>query len=147
MTYPILRPEMLLPRGAPIPTASAKQLFKKWMLQIGYLDKQEVGDHVLYLADAIKDHEQFLKDELADVRSNISEEMRSLKSDRRDLEKSLVSCKDQTQKLSIDSEIAELDTSIAQLQTEIDDAVAVGIKFKTDKREFLVDYINQQVNR
>jgi len=49
MSYPILTKGMFTASDAKISFAEAKRLFQKYMLQIGYLDKQEVGDHVGYL--------------------------------------------------------------------------------------------------
>jgi phenylalanyl-tRNA synthetase alpha subunit len=146
MAYPILRPSTLQPADAPIPTAAAKQIFKQYMLQIGYLDRQEVGEHVRYLADELKEHEQVLKDELANIRSNVSDELTELRPHLRQMKKEWAACKEPTEKQSLEDEIEETERQINRSHRELDEAMQKLGVFKVDKREFLVDYINSQVH-
>lgn len=143
---PILRAGMLEPVDALISTAEAKRIFKEWMLKIGHLDRQEVGDHVGYFADAIKDHEEYLKmesDHEKDItKEEIPEEKEYLKEAKRDLSK----CKDDSQRAELQSDVSACEETIERHTAQLADHGKPLNDFKKDKREFLVSYINDQVH-
>ena len=143
---PILRAGMLEPVDAAISTTQAKRIFREWMLKIGHLDKQEVGDHVGYFADAMKDHEECLKmesdHEKEMTKEEISEEKEYLKDAKRDLAK----CKNESQKAELQSDIDASEQEIARLTKCLADHNKPLDILKKDKRDFLVNYINDQVH-
>ena len=148
MSYPVLTAEMFNPSDAKISFADAKKLFRKYMLQIGYLDKQEVGDHVAGFADEVRQHEQYLKDELAGMQSDpdlnydVAEHKRVLKALRRDIEK----CVDAQEKASLESQLAHWEAELHDIVHDREQAVAALRSFQDDKRAFMIDYINEQVH-
>ncbi len=148
-SYPVLKPEMLHPVDNKITTQEAKRLFREWMLRIGYLDKQEVGDHVGYLADEIRDHEQGLKDDLKEAKERLTEDTKQAKEDCKRIEKELKTCKDAVKKAELEEELKEaqedMELDANGARQDIAEAEASLAAFKEDKREFLVRYINQQV--
>ena len=149
---PILRAEMLQPVDAPISAAQAKTLFKDWMVRIGHLsdkdklDKAELNDHVVYLTDEIRDREVQLKGDADSAKAELAEEVKDLKDDLKELRSDIAKEKDQSEKVRLQGEVKEIEAAIADLnQKEIPEVLALE-KFRTDKREFLVNYINTQVH-
>lgn len=147
MSYPILTAAMFTPSDAKISFAEAKKLFRKYMLQIGYLDKQEVGDHVGYFADEMRQNEQYLKDELASKKaddftnSEVAEYRRVIKALRRDIEK----CTDAVEKASLESQVAKSEAELRDMVRYVVQAEADLRAFQEDKRAFLIEYINRQI--
>ncbi len=147
---PILKPENLQPVDAPISTTEAKKIFREWMLKIGYLDKEEVADHVKYFADEMKEQDEnfkiYIDEEKEDIEGSINDEKEEIMS----LKEELKSCKDPQEKEEILDAIKDCETNIADYKADLADRIAAlkgkQTAFKTDKREFLIDYINTQVH-
>lgn len=142
----ILRPEMLQPVDNKISTTEAKRIFKEWMLKIGHFDKQEVGDHVGYLAEAIKDHEECLKMEADHEKDQTKELIAEEEEYLKDAKHELAKCKDETQKAELQSDVDVSEQEIARLTKCLANHNKVLDDFKKDKRDFLVSYINDQVH-
>ena len=149
---PILKPEMLEPINAPISTAEAKKVYKDWMLKIGYLDRQEVGDHVRYFADDMKGREEDLKEELNRAKEDAAFEVNELKEYLAKSKKDIAESADPAEKKKIKKDIESMkeEIKIASQACVIEQACVREIEaiqnFKADKREFLVNYINDQVH-
>lgn len=147
--FPVLRGDMLQPVNNPITTVEAKRIFKEWMLKIGYLDKQEVGDHVGYFADEMRNHEQNLKEELAQAKDECAQELRGTKDEIKELKAELKICKNLEERAKLEADLADFEKELAEhtaqpfyyFFTKAESALA---NFKADKRAFLVEYINQQ---
>lgn len=149
-TYPVLRADMLQPVDKLITTKEAKRIFKEWMLQIGCLDKQEVGDHVGYFADEMREHEQSLKEEVQCAKADLAEEIKIVKESIKDSKTQLKACRNSDEKLEIETELKDLELELTALTSEpchdLVKAEKTLAAFKNDKRDFLVSYINQQVH-
>lgn len=146
-TYPVLASEMLQPVENKIGTTEAKRIYREWMLKIGYLDKQEVGDHVGYLADDIRSTEEYLKEEVERWKAESKDEAAELKQEIKELKARIKACKDSTEKTTLEEELADAQEDLASSnESFLIEAQQALAAFKADKREFLIDYINSQVH-
>jgi hypothetical protein len=148
----ILKPEMLQPVDAPISTAEAKKIFTEWMVKIGHLsnkdklDKMELSDHVGYFVEEMKQHEESLKFDIDDEKESVAESIKEEKEEIRDLKKDLAKCQDPAERGNIEAQIAHCERAIANYQESLAKRVKELADFKTDRRAFLVEYINTQVH-
>ena len=140
--YPVLTNEMLEPVDSEISTTEAKKIYKQFMKQIGFLEKDELADHASYLSDEIKENEQYLKDDIADKKSEIKDEKERLKTLKANLKKSTDDTKE-----DIESDIEDCLLDIDYLNKDLDKEMADLATFKKDKRAFLIEYINNEVQR
>ncbi len=139
--YPRITPEMIQPAGEPLSTADAKAVFKSYMVRIRFLDEREVSEHVGYLTDEIKQTEAALKDDLDEPKRQLAEARASLKA----LQKRLAAAKTKDETATLEAEIEEAEFEV-QAQTQgMEEAAKALAAFKADKRQFIVDYINQQL--
>lgn len=149
-TFPVLTSEMLQPVDQPITTALAKQLFKEWMLKIGYLDKQEVSLHVGYFADEMRSYEENLKEELSEGKKNLAFETKESQEEIKRIKKALVNCKDDVKKAGLEDELADAEDELRLYamgpEGDIVKAQDLLDAFKADKRAFLIEYVNGQVH-
>ena len=139
--YPILTVSTITTANQPITTIDALKIFIEHMLNIGYLDKDELSEHLGYLSDAIKRHEQHLKDEVADTK----EEIHEAKTELANLKKKLLTCSDD-EKEDVEGGIELLEGELVIAAVDIEKASSALVEFNRDKRAFLVDYINTQVH-
>lgn len=148
-TYPVLRADMLQPVDNKITTQEAKRIFKEWMLKIGYLDKQEVGDHVGYFADEMREHEQGLREDVQQAKADLAEEIKLVKEDIKGLKAQLKSCKPE-EKPGLEAELEDSEKELLELTSKPYEDLVRAEKaledFKADMRDMLVKYINQQVH-
>ena len=139
--YPILTVSMITPDDQPITTTGAMKTFEQHMLDIGYLEKDELSEHVGYLSDEIKGHGQYLKDEV----TNTKEEIQEAKTELANLKKKLATCSED-EKEDIEDGIELLVGELGIAAEDLEKYTNKLAKFKKDKRVFLVDYINTQVH-
>ncbi|ABA90286.1 hypothetical protein Pcar_3051 [Syntrophotalea carbinolica DSM 2380] len=137
--YPLLKNEMITPVGEPVNTSEAKRIFKQFMKEIGYLEKDELTEHAGYLSEEIKDHEQGLREECLDKKEEIAEAKRLLKELKSNLKKA-----EGEEKEDIECEIEDIEDDLEDFVKELEQAAEALAKFKKDKREFLIEYINNQ---
>ena len=137
----ILTVDMITRDDQPISTTGAKAIFKQRMLDIGYLGKDELNEHVVCLSNEIKGHEQYLKDEV----TNTKEEIQEAKNELANLKKKLTTCHDD-EKEEIEDGIKLLEGELVIAAVDMEKATNNLAEFKKDKRAFLVDYINTQIH-
>ena len=142
----ILRSDMLQPIDNKITTTEAKRIFKEWMLKIGRLDKQEVTDHVGFFSEAIKDQEECLKMEADHEKEQTKELIAEEKEYLKDAKRELATCKDESKKAELQSDVDASEQEIARLTKCLADYNKPLDDFKKDKRDFLVNYVNDQVH-
>ncbi len=133
---------MITPLDKPISTARAVQIYKKYMLKVGYMGKSDVSDYVRSLKEDMDEREEELKYETKYAKEQITEAKSEVKSAKKQLSK----CKDDD-----DREYAqeELDTATVELEEEVaryEGFVAELALFKKDKRDFLLNYINCELH-
>lgn len=139
-TYPVMTMEMIDSKGDPITKAQAVKLFKQYMLAVGYLDKDELADHAGYFSDAMTEHEECLAQDTTDDLDGYKDQLKTLQSRRKGET-------DAETKEELDEEIASIKQDIEQEKSESKPAKDALLAFKKDKRQFLIDYVNRQVQR
>ncbi len=55
--FSIMTPEMITPADKPISVSRAVQIYKKYMLKVGYLEKEDISDFVRSLKEDMAEHE------------------------------------------------------------------------------------------
>ncbi len=128
-TYPVLTKEMFTNSG-PIGTAEAKKLYKQFMVDIGYLEKDEATEYAGAFADAMNEHLEYLQADVRDAKEALAE----AKKEANDFE-------GLTKEEIIEAK-ADIPQFIEWEQNELTNAQAALAKFKTDKRDFMIEYIN-----
>ena len=141
-SFSILTFDMIPPADKPVSTTRAVQVYKKYMLKVGYLDKSDVSDFVKSLKEDMAEKEEELKFEIKNAKERIAEVKAEVKS----VKKQFSKCKDDD-----DREYAreELDTATAELEEETfsyEKFIIELAQFKKDKREFLLNYINSEIH-
>lgn len=139
-TYPILKPDMFQPADLKITTNEAKRLFKKYMKDIGYLDDDELSEHAGYLADAIRSNEEDLRSDMNAAKETIKDSTIRISA----LKKELATCVDEARREEIADEIEDEESAIESDTQDLEESKQALDAFKADKREFLIEYINQQ---
>lgn len=141
-SFSVLTSEMITPVDKPISTTRAVQVYKKYMLKVGFLDKSDISDFVRSLKEDMAEREEDLKFEIKNAKEQVAEAKSEIKSLKKQLSKS---------KDADDREYAkeELDTGTAELEEEMsgyEKFTAELALFKKDKREFLLNYINSEIH-
>ena len=139
--YPILTVSTITPADQPITTTDAMKIYVQHMLDIGYLAKDKLSEHVGGLSNEIKRHGQSLKDAVTDTKEEIQEAETELAN----LKKKLATCSAEDRK-DIEDGIKLLEGELLIAAVDIEKATNNLVEFNKDKRAFLVDYINTQVH-
>jgi hypothetical protein len=147
MSYPVLKPEMIEPRDAKITTALAKKIFRMYMTETGYLHREELSEHTSYFADEIRQHEELLKEEVRSAKESFGEEVSELRREITATRKILATAREPEIKEELEADLAAAEEELQQTSKYILKAEADLQSFKEDKRQFVVDYINRQVQR
>lgn len=134
---PLMTLDMIQSDGGPITSAQAIKLFKEFALKSGYLAKGELAEHAEYFSNELKEHAQALEEDAAGDIADFKAKLKDLKAQR----------KGETDKNTKE----QLDDEIAVAQEELDEemnyrksAILALAAFKADKRQFLIDNMNQQ---
>lgn len=141
-TFSVMTQDMITPADKPISINRAVQVYKKYMLQVGYLEKSDLPDFVRSLKEEMVAREEELKYEI----TNAKEQVKEAKAEVKSLKKQLSRCKDDD-----DREYAqeELDTALDELNQEIvgyEKLMTELTLFKKDKRMFLLNFINSEIH-
>ena len=131
---------MITPLGQPISTTDAKRIFKAFMKETGYLDKDELSLHADYLSDEIRDHADYLKGCAQDANQDVSEAKKQLKA----LRNKIKSVSNDS-KQDIENEIENIEDDLVIFEEDKKNASEELSEFKKDKRLFLIEYVNRQV--
>lgn len=134
---PLMTMDMIQSDGGPITTAQAIKLFKEFALKSGYLAKDELTDHTEYFSDQLTAHAQYLEEEAAGDITDFKAKLKNLKAQRK-------SEADKNIKEQLDEEIADAQEELDEEMNYRKSAILALAAFKADKRQFLIDYMNQQ---
>lgn len=137
-SYPMMTIDMIDSNGEAITKAQAVKLFKQYMLAVGYLDKDEVIEHATDFADAMTEHEECLEHDAVDDLDSLKEQLADLKAQRKGET-------DTDTKEELDEEITSVKDDIESEKRLRQPAINALAAFKKDKRQFLINYVNQQV--
>lgn len=138
----LMTPDMMRPVDKPISRNRAVQIYKKYMLGIGYLEKGDISDYVRSLKEDMVEWEEELKYEIKNAKEQVADAQAKVKR----LKKQLKKCKDDDDREYVQE---ELDTGAAELFEETaayEKFVAELAQFKKDKRAFLLNYINSELH-
>ena len=140
--FSLLTSDMITPLDKPVSSTRAVQVYKNYMLKVGYLDKSDISDFVRSLKEDMAESEEELKFEIKNAKEQVAEAKTEVKS----LKKQHSKCKDDD-----DREYAreELDTATSELEEEMlsfEKFTAELTLFKKDKRKFLLNYINSEIH-
>lgn len=141
-SFTILTSDMITPVDKPISATRAVQVYKKYMLKVGYLDKSDISDFARSLKEDMAEREEELKFEIKNAKEQVAEAKSEVKS----LKKQLSKCKDDDDR---DYTREELDTATTELEEEMssyEKFTAELTLYKKDKREFLLNYINSEIH-
>ena len=111
-TLSLMTQEMITPLDKPISINRAVQVYKKYMLQVGYLEKTDLPDFVRSLKEEMAAREEELKYEITNAKELIKEAKAEVKS----LTKQLSRCKDDDDREYVQE---ELDTAVDELSQEV----------------------------
>lgn len=139
---PILTPDMITPVDKPVSTKRAVQVYKEFMLKVGYLDKSDLDDFARSLKEDMAEREEELKFDIQSAKELVAEARAEVKQRTKEHAK----CKDDD-----DREYAkeELDAAQAELdeETAAHDLLVRKLNYlKKDKRGFLLNYINSEIH-
>lgn len=140
--HPVITPQMIEPVEAQLSLTDAKKMYRKIMLELKHLDREEVSDHVQYLSDDVKETLNAHKEDIAQAK----DEIRELKGKLKLLQKSLKEEIDPDRKEEIELEIEDWSQDVEFAEEQIQETELAYSKLKADKREFLVDYLNQELH-
>lgn len=145
-SFPVMTMEMISSDGKPVDAATAVKLYKQFMLQTGYLDKQELAEHAEYFAQEVKDHGQSLADDVAHEKQARDEAVTGLKAEIAELKKRRAAASSEPERTELADELTDLEAEIAAGAIDLDEAREAAKAFRTDKRQFLIDHINQEIH-
>lgn len=142
-TFPVMTLDNITPVGQAITSAQATKIFRLYMLQTGYLDKQELPDWARSFSEDMKSHGKSLVYDVLHEKRQLKAgealectlEIRALK---RRLEKNNTACK----RAEIQNEIEECEVAYFEEAKYLRKAEVALKEFRADKRQFTVDYIN-----
>ena len=140
--FPRITTEMIEPVDAMLSTTAAKTVYKTFMLNIGYCDKKDITDNVRYFDEEIKLFESGLKAECTECKNNI-----------RKYKKELLKLEQKSMKISDEDLLDDLNFQMDSTKEEIciweTDLIRISNaleKFKQDKRDFLIEYVNKEIH-
>lgn len=129
---------MIDSKGEPITKAQAVKLYKEYMLAVGFLDKDEVGNHASDFSEAMVEHEDCLEHDAVNDLDSLKEQLAELKAQRKGET-------DPDTKEELDEEISSVKDDIESEKKLNQPAKDALTAFKKDKRQFLIDYVNHEV--
>lgn len=140
--FSIMTPEMITPLDKPISVSRAVQIYKKYMLKVGYLEKEDISDFVRSLKEDMAEHEEELKYEVKNGKEQVAEAKAEVKRAKKQLRK----CKDDDDREyaqeELDGVTAEFEEETAMYEKWVEELSL----FKKDKRLFLLNYINSEIH-
>lgn len=142
-TFPVMTLDNITPNGQAITSAQAVKVFRLYMLAIGYLDKQELPDWARYFAEDMKRHGQELAGNVVEERRKFNEYSELIGAPEiRVLKRQLLKTNDNVKRTAIEREIEDYESDMRDEEKYLRKAQAALHAFRADKRQFVVDYIN-----
>lgn len=147
-TFPVVEVDDITPIGQAITSAQAVKVFKIYMRTTGFLDKQELPDGVRYFSEDMKRHGEDLADRVNEEKRKFREYGELIgASEVRVLKRQLSKTNDEEKRHAIESEISEYQADIDEEEKYLRKALTDLQSFRSDKRQFVVDYINNLTQR
>jgi septal ring factor EnvC (AmiA/AmiB activator) len=140
--FSVLSAESIRPVSVHLSASDATAFYKLYMVQVGFVDKDEIGEHARSLAHEMRQHEAFLKSDIADFKNEIKEAKRQIATFR----KAQLKAASPTEQQSLASDILDCEADIANAEVKLAEFEADLNKFRENKRTYLHDYINKQIH-
>ncbi len=141
VSFPILTRDQMT--KADITTSrKAIAFYKKYMLDIGYLQKNEIDDFVTSLKEEFKNHEQEIKEELSWAKDTLAEDRAEFKTTKKRFSR----CKDPADRDHLSYALASAEEEHDSSAREFEKIASELKKFKTDRTLFLINYINNEIH-
>lgn len=142
-TFPVMTLDNITPNGQAITSAQAVKVFRLYMLAVGYLDKQELPDWARYFAEDMKRHGRELAGDVVEEKRKFKEYSELIGAPEiRALKRQIPKTNDNVKRDAIELEIAGYQSEIDEEEKYLRKAQAALQAFRADKRQFVVDYIN-----
>ncbi len=122
----------------PINLTAAKKIYRQYILSTGLYDKEDVAEGARMLGEEIKCELDMLKDEITEQKNNIRETQAQIKT----IKAEQKTTSDET---DAQEEIEELKGEIADYKEDLELASKQYTALKADKKTFLIDYINKEI--
>jgi hypothetical protein len=165
--FPVLKSDVLESANTPILTASAKKLYRNWMLTIGMQDKEKIADGVRELSEALKAREEELRGEvdLAVAKASSAREETAIRRHEISEQRKVISTLQNriaedpadnpriaaTEEYVAGAKLKETQSvtspELQEALIDLRNAKAKSRAFRQDKRKFLVEYINSEVQK
>jgi len=140
-TYTLLKPDMIQPVDAEISTVDAKKIYRMHMQSIEFYDREDLSEAVRSFAEEINEEEEIHKDSVQFQKDEIN----SLQSELKALRVKLAACQNSEESKDLQEEIEGIEEDIENSKKELESEKKELAKFKSDKRLFLVKYINDEI--
>jgi hypothetical protein len=140
--FSILSAESILPGSGPLSSSDATVFYKQYMVQVGFVDKDEIGEHARSLAHEMRQHEAFLKSDIADFKNEIKDAKRQIATFRKAQLKAVSPAEQQ----GLASEIVDCEADISSTGVKLAEFEADLKEFRENKRAYLHNYINKQIH-
>ena len=111
----------------PIDLTTAKQIYRTYMLSTGLYDKEDVSEGARMFSEEVKEEIRMLKEEISEQKSNVAETRSQLK------------------KETDPDEIESMKDEIEDYESEVERASSELAQLNADKKHFLIDYINREI--
>lgn len=142
-TFPVMTLDNITPYGQAITSAQAVKVFRLYMLAVGYLDKQELPDWARYFAEDMKLHGLELVDRVKEEKRKVKEYSEFIGAPEiRVLKRQLLKTNDSVKRDAIERKIEDYKFEMDEEEKYLRQAQAALQAFRADKRQFVVDYIN-----
>jgi hypothetical protein len=142
-TFPVMTFDNITPNGQAITSAQAVKVFRLYMRATGFLDKQELPDSARSFAEEMKRYGQELASDVVEERRKFKEYSELIGAPEiRALKRQLPKTNDNVKRDAIELEIAGYQSEIDEEEKYLRKAQAALQAFRADKRQFVVDYIN-----
>nr|WP_315479671.1 hypothetical protein [uncultured Rhodoferax sp.] len=146
--YPRLTTDMIETGGKAVTAATAVTLYKEYMLKVGYLEKIELKYYANQFKEAMNHHAENLRDEVEFEKTSASENAHQNKQEIRRAQFDLAQAKTDTERVAAAEWLAILEETQEEMDSQDADiakAQEAKNEFRADKRQFLIDYVNRQV--
>jgi len=144
--YPILRADMILPVDQPIPTVKAIQIYKEFMLKVGYLEKYELAWHADEFAESMRRRTDELADDVRYETECLDTASADTKQQIANLKHQYSQATDPDERECINDEIDDLKQELTPDDSDLKAAKKTLQSFRRDKRQFLIDYVNRETH-
>jgi len=139
--YTLLTSEMMEPQDAAIPTTEAKKIYRAHMKAIGLFPNDELSDRVYEFGEEIKYREEEIRDDIQDYK----DEIRRIKDEIKDLSRRLKTCSSEEEKEELTYDLEAVNEELVSANEELENEKTQLKYFRSDKREFLIKYVNDEI--